>query len=127
MAGRYAEVLELHGDPGRGKVTGATMADARRGHVQRRAPVEDLTDRIQIVREAAAEAGRFRDAVRVATQIWYTAFGSPRHVRSAEEELCTSWARFELLDTGPRSTIQRATLRGADAWATAPIAAHCES
>ena len=33
-----------------------------------------------------------RDAVGVATQIWYAAFGSPAEVRAAEEELCERWA-----------------------------------
>jgi hypothetical protein len=44
MAGRYADVLDLHGDPRHGRVFGATMAQARAGDVQRRAltTVEDL-------------------------------------------------------------------------------------
>jgi alkanesulfonate monooxygenase SsuD/methylene tetrahydromethanopterin reductase-like flavin-dependent oxidoreductase (luciferase family) len=37
MAGRYADVLDLHGDPRHGKVAGATMEEARRGDVRRRA------------------------------------------------------------------------------------------
>jgi alkanesulfonate monooxygenase SsuD/methylene tetrahydromethanopterin reductase-like flavin-dependent oxidoreductase (luciferase family) len=55
------------------------------------------------VRDAAEAAGRERDAVRVATQIWYVAFGSPAQVRSAEEELCTRWAGipYRPLDRNP--------------------------
>ncbi len=94
MAGRYADVLDLHGDPRHGRVAGATMADARAGDVRRRAltTVEDLAARIGLVRAASAEAGRPRDAVSVSTQIWYTAYGSREDVRAAEEELCATWA-----------------------------------
>jgi alkanesulfonate monooxygenase SsuD/methylene tetrahydromethanopterin reductase-like flavin-dependent oxidoreductase (luciferase family) len=105
MAGRYADVLDLHGDPRHGKVAGATMAQARRGDVRRRAltTVEDLAGRAELVRDAAADAGRQRDAVRVSTQIWYTAFGSPAEVRAAEEELCADWAGMpaQRLDRSP--------------------------
>jgi alkanesulfonate monooxygenase SsuD/methylene tetrahydromethanopterin reductase-like flavin-dependent oxidoreductase (luciferase family) len=94
LAGRFADLLDLHGDPRHGRVAGATMAQAAAGDVARRAhtTVDDLAGRIELVREAARAAGRARDAVGVATQIWYVAFGSPAQVRAAEEELCTSWA-----------------------------------
>jgi alkanesulfonate monooxygenase SsuD/methylene tetrahydromethanopterin reductase-like flavin-dependent oxidoreductase (luciferase family) len=94
MAGRYADVLDLHGDPRHGRVAGASMAVARRGDVMRRAltTVEDLGSRIELVRAACADAGRPRDAVSVSSQIWYTAYGSREDVRAAEEELCATWA-----------------------------------
>jgi alkanesulfonate monooxygenase SsuD/methylene tetrahydromethanopterin reductase-like flavin-dependent oxidoreductase (luciferase family) len=105
MAGRYADVLDLHGDPRHGRVAGATMADARSGDVRRRAltTVEDLASRISLVREASDEAGRPRDAVSVSTQIWYTAYGSAEDVRAAEEELCARWAAIptQRLDRSP--------------------------
>jgi alkanesulfonate monooxygenase SsuD/methylene tetrahydromethanopterin reductase-like flavin-dependent oxidoreductase (luciferase family) len=105
MAGRYADVLDLHGDPRHGRVAGATMADATRGDVQRRAmtTVEDLASRIELVRAAAAEAGRPRDAVSVSTQIWYTAYGTAQDVRAAEHELCGTWAGIphQRLDRSP--------------------------
>lgn len=94
LAGRYADVLDLHGDPRHGRVAGATMAEAAAGDVRRRAltTVEDLAARIELVRAAALEARRARDAVSVSTQIWFTAYGSRADVRAAEEELCASWA-----------------------------------
>jgi alkanesulfonate monooxygenase SsuD/methylene tetrahydromethanopterin reductase-like flavin-dependent oxidoreductase (luciferase family) len=94
MAGRYADLLDLHGDPRHGKVAGATMAQARAGDVARRAltTVEDLAARIELVLDAAEKAGRPREAVGVTTQIWYTAYGSTDQVRAAEEELCARWA-----------------------------------
>jgi alkanesulfonate monooxygenase SsuD/methylene tetrahydromethanopterin reductase-like flavin-dependent oxidoreductase (luciferase family) len=94
MAGRYADLLDLHGDPRHGKLAGATMADAALGDVRRRAltTVEDLAARIELVRAASEEAGRPRDAVRVSTQIWYMAYGTREDVRAAEEELCARWA-----------------------------------
>jgi alkanesulfonate monooxygenase SsuD/methylene tetrahydromethanopterin reductase-like flavin-dependent oxidoreductase (luciferase family) len=70
------------------------MAQASAGDVARRAhtTVEDLAGRIGLVRDAAEAAGRARDAVGVATQICYVAFGSAAQVRAAEEELCERWA-----------------------------------
>ena len=80
LAGRFADLLDLHGDPKHGRVAGATMAQASAGDVARRAhtTVDDLAGRIGLVRAAAEAAARARDAVGVATQIWYAAFGSPR-------------------------------------------------
>ena len=105
LAGRFTDVLDLHGDPKHGRVVGATMERAAAGDVARRAntTVDDLAGRIQLVRDAAQAAGRPRDAVAVATQIWYVAFGSPAHVRAAEEELCSSWAgiSYRPLDRSP--------------------------
>jgi alkanesulfonate monooxygenase SsuD/methylene tetrahydromethanopterin reductase-like flavin-dependent oxidoreductase (luciferase family) len=103
MAGRYADVIDLHGDPRHGKVAGATMEEARRGDVRRRAltTVEDLAARYELVRRAAADAGR--TAPTVSTQIWYTAFGSADDVRAAEQELSTEWAQLppQRLDRSP--------------------------
>jgi alkanesulfonate monooxygenase SsuD/methylene tetrahydromethanopterin reductase-like flavin-dependent oxidoreductase (luciferase family) len=104
MAGRYADLLDLHGDPKHGRVAGATMAQARTGDVQRRAltTVDDLAGRIGLVRAAAEEAGR--PPLAVSTQIWYVAFaGSRAEVRAAEEELCAEWARmpYRPLDRSP--------------------------
>jgi alkanesulfonate monooxygenase SsuD/methylene tetrahydromethanopterin reductase-like flavin-dependent oxidoreductase (luciferase family) len=105
LAGRFADLLDLHGDPKHGRVVGATMTEAAAGDVARRAhtTVEDLAGRIGLVRDAAEAAGRARDAVRAATQIWYVAFGSPAQVRAAEEELCARWAGipYRSLDRNP--------------------------
>jgi alkanesulfonate monooxygenase SsuD/methylene tetrahydromethanopterin reductase-like flavin-dependent oxidoreductase (luciferase family) len=96
LAGRFADLVDLHGDPRHGRVVGATMAEAAAGDVTRRAhtTVEDLAGRFGLVGDAAEAAGRPRDAVRAATQIWYVAFGSPTQVRAAEEELCARWAHI---------------------------------
>lgn len=105
MAGRYADLLDLHGDPRHGRVAGATMAEAAAGDVRRRArtTVEDLSGRIELVRTAAAEAGRPRDAVGVQTQIWFAIDGSPSEVAAAEVRLCTTWAGLpqQRLDRSP--------------------------
>jgi alkanesulfonate monooxygenase SsuD/methylene tetrahydromethanopterin reductase-like flavin-dependent oxidoreductase (luciferase family) len=105
LAGRFTDLIDLHGDPKHGRVVGATMAQAAAGDVARRAhtTVHDLAGRIGLVRDAAESAGRPRDAVGVATQIWYVAFGSPAQVRAAEEELCARWAGipYRPLDRSP--------------------------
>jgi probable F420-dependent oxidoreductase len=96
IAGRYADVLDLHGDPRHGRVA---------GDVRRRAltTVEDLASRIQLVRTAAAEAGRPPDAVGVQTQIWFAIDGSFSDVRAAEGRLCETWAGIprQRLDRSP--------------------------
>jgi alkanesulfonate monooxygenase SsuD/methylene tetrahydromethanopterin reductase-like flavin-dependent oxidoreductase (luciferase family) len=105
LAGRFADLLDLHGDPKHGRVAGATMARAAAGDVARRAhtTVDDLAHRIELVRDAAQAAGRPGDAVGVATQIWYVAYGSSAQVRAAEEELCATWADipYRPLDRSP--------------------------
>ena len=94
MAGRYADILDLHGDPQHGKVAGATMAQARVGDARRRAltTVEEIADRAQLVRDAAGDAGRPRDAVTVSTRIIHTAFGDEARVSDTQRELCEKWA-----------------------------------
>lgn len=94
MAGRYADVLDLHGHPDRGKLVGATMHDAGHGDAQRRAftTLDDLEERIELVRRASAAAGRPHDAVTVSGSIFYTAYGSRSMVEQAERELCETWA-----------------------------------
>jgi alkanesulfonate monooxygenase SsuD/methylene tetrahydromethanopterin reductase-like flavin-dependent oxidoreductase (luciferase family) len=103
MAGRYADVVDLHGHPARGKVVGATMDDARRGDVRRRAltTVEDLVDRIQLVRQAAEDSGRQRNSVSVSGSIFFTAHGSRSDVEQAQAELCDHWAQI------PRQSLDR--------------------
>ena len=94
LAGRYVDVLDLHGDPRHGRVAGTTMAEAAAGDVRRRAltTVADLASRIELVRAAGERAGRPRDAVGVCTQIWFTAYGSAEDVRAAETALAADWA-----------------------------------
>jgi alkanesulfonate monooxygenase SsuD/methylene tetrahydromethanopterin reductase-like flavin-dependent oxidoreductase (luciferase family) len=106
MADRYADMLDLPGDPPpRARRAGATMAKAAAGDVRRRAltTVEDLASRIQLVRDAATEAGRPRDAVGVQTQIWFAIDGSVADVRAAEARLCDTWAGIpqQRLDRSP--------------------------
>jgi alkanesulfonate monooxygenase SsuD/methylene tetrahydromethanopterin reductase-like flavin-dependent oxidoreductase (luciferase family) len=105
LAGRCADVVDLHGDPRHGKVAGTTMEQARRGDVRRRAltTVEDLADRIERVRAAEAAAGRAAGSVTVSTQIWYVAYGGPDQVRDTERELCRTWGRIpdQHLDRSP--------------------------
>lgn len=105
LAGRYADVLELHGDPRHGQVAGATMDQARSGDIRRRAltTVADLSARIQLVRAAEAAAGRAAGSVTVSNQIWYAAIGDRSAVAEAERQLCHDWARIPArrLDSSP--------------------------
>ena len=93
MAGRYADLLDLHGDPRHGRVAGATMAQARIGDIRRRAltTVEDLAGRIALVRRAEQAAGRGAGAVGVSTQVWHVVPGDQNRIRRLQTDLCTSW------------------------------------
>ena len=57
LAGRFADLLDLHGDPKHGRVAGATMTQASAGDVARRAhtTVDDLAGRIGLVGGPAHE------------------------------------------------------------------------
>lgn len=94
MAGRYADVIDLHGDPRHGRVVGASMAEEVRGDTRRRAltTVDELGERIALVREAASAAGR--PPVEVSTQILFAVYGTPAQVRAEEERLCETWAKM---------------------------------
>ena len=105
LAGRYADVLELHGDPRHGKVVGATMEQAKLGDVRRRAltTVADLAARMQLVRAAESRAGRPPGSVSVSNQIWYVAYGDRSAVAEAERQLCRDWGHIpdQRLNTSP--------------------------
>ena len=97
MAARYADILDLHGHPDRGKPRRRQpMQAARNGDVLRRAltTVEDLEDRIRLVRQAADEAGRVQGSVSVSGSIFFTAYGSRARVEEAEADLCDNWAQI---------------------------------
>ena len=131
MAGRYVDVLDLHGDPRHGRVAGATMAEAAAGDVSRRAltTVADLAGRIELVRTASERAGRPRDAVAVSTQVWFTAYGSTEQVRAAEATLAADWAglpgqplrRSPYLLFGSPAQMAEALLERAEAYGLARI------
>jgi alkanesulfonate monooxygenase SsuD/methylene tetrahydromethanopterin reductase-like flavin-dependent oxidoreductase (luciferase family) len=96
LAGRYADVLELHGDPKHGKVVGATMKQAKLGDIRRRAltTVADLTARMHLVHAAESRAGRPLGSVSVSNTIWYVAYGDRSAVGEAERQLCRDWAHI---------------------------------
>ncbi|MDP3891839.1 LLM class flavin-dependent oxidoreductase [Nocardioides sp.] len=91
LAGRYADILDLHGHPSRGKIAGATMAQARAGDVARRAltTVADLEERVGAVRAAERAAGRA--PVAVSGSVFFTVY---EDVDRAESALCAAWARI---------------------------------
>jgi alkanesulfonate monooxygenase SsuD/methylene tetrahydromethanopterin reductase-like flavin-dependent oxidoreductase (luciferase family) len=105
LAGCYADVLELHGDPRHGKIAGATREQVRLADNRRRAltTVADLTRRIQLVRAAERQAGRPDGSVTVSNQILYVALGDQNAVAEAERQLCRDWARIpaQRLDSSP--------------------------
>lgn len=94
MAGRYADVLDLHGDPRHGRVAGASMAEEVKGDTRRRAltTVDQLGERIELVRTAATDAGR--PPVEISTQILFAVYGTRAQVRAEEEKLCETWAKM---------------------------------
>ena len=96
MAGRYADVVDIVGTvlkkgPDSGQTIFEKHVNARAR--QARTTSADLAERMQLVREAAQEAGRADNSVRSSVQIYYTAFGSSeKEIAYAEQELCAKWA-----------------------------------
>jgi alkanesulfonate monooxygenase SsuD/methylene tetrahydromethanopterin reductase-like flavin-dependent oxidoreductase (luciferase family) len=70
------------------------MAEEVEGDTRRRAltTVDELGERIALVREAAAAAGR--PPVEVSTQILFAVYGTRAQVRAEEERLCQTWAKM---------------------------------
>lgn len=104
LAGRYADLIDLHGDPRHGRVVGTTMAVAAAGDAQRRAltTIDDLSARFPRVLEAARAAGRNPDGIGSTTEIWYSCPGDRRRVEAAEQALCDMWGiQRRSLDTNP--------------------------
>lgn len=96
MAGRYADVVDMVGTVLKsGENSGRTVYEK---HVnararQARTTVDDLAERMGLVRQAAKAAGRAEDAVRASNQVYYVAFAKNKaEVEHAEADLCANWA-----------------------------------
>jgi alkanesulfonate monooxygenase SsuD/methylene tetrahydromethanopterin reductase-like flavin-dependent oxidoreductase (luciferase family) len=96
LAGKYADYLDIHGDPKFGSLVGASMAEKHHRDTTRRAltTAEGLSERYSIVQAAAERAGRPRDAVKTSVQVWFTVFGEGDSVREREAQICTEWGHI---------------------------------
>jgi alkanesulfonate monooxygenase SsuD/methylene tetrahydromethanopterin reductase-like flavin-dependent oxidoreductase (luciferase family) len=93
IAGRYADVLDLHGTPKHAKLTGRTFAER---HAQSYlavglTTVDDHVAHVQQVRAASRAAGRDEHAVKFSVQLQHVAFGGPSEMRTVEKQLCATW------------------------------------
>jgi alkanesulfonate monooxygenase SsuD/methylene tetrahydromethanopterin reductase-like flavin-dependent oxidoreductase (luciferase family) len=97
IAGKYADVIDLVGDPRHGSIAGRTMKEKHAGDVRRRAltTVSDLAERVELIRQHSESYGRPRDAVDVSVQIWYVCYGNEHEISTQEERICRSWGQIE--------------------------------
>jgi alkanesulfonate monooxygenase SsuD/methylene tetrahydromethanopterin reductase-like flavin-dependent oxidoreductase (luciferase family) len=95
LAGRYADIVDLQGHPKYGKLAGdvrqKSAIDARR---RAQTTVDELAERIELVRAAARDAGRAADSVTASVQVSYVAYGSPAQIEAAEHEVLEKWAQL---------------------------------
>ena len=96
LAGRYADVVDLQGHPKYGKLVGGT-AEKAAADVYRRAltTVEDLAERMTVVRGAASVAGRRPGAVQASVQISYVAYWPRAEREGMEETFYADWAKVQ--------------------------------
>lgn len=69
------------------------LTDTRRHAL---ATVEDLVERVQLLRTLTAEAGRPADAVGISLPAWIVTYGHGREIAAAEERICAEWGPIGL-------------------------------
>ncbi len=96
LAGRYADVVDLQGHPKYGKLVGGT-AEKAAADVYRRAltTVDDLAERMMLVRGAASVAGRRPGAVQASVQISYVAYWRRPERERMEDAFYADWAKVQ--------------------------------
>jgi alkanesulfonate monooxygenase SsuD/methylene tetrahydromethanopterin reductase-like flavin-dependent oxidoreductase (luciferase family) len=102
LAGRFADVIDLHGDPRHGRVAGATMTTAAHGDAVRRVrtTVADLEVRLPLVDAAAIKAGRSAADVSVSTQIWGVLRGGSNEVAEQTRSFAALWDLDPMIELG---------------------------
>lgn len=98
LAGKYADMLDIHGDPKFGHMVGRSMAEKHAHDTQRRAltTAEGLRSRYALVQEAAVAAGRPSDAVRTSVHIWFTVFEEGSELNQREAQICREWGHIDV-------------------------------
>jgi alkanesulfonate monooxygenase SsuD/methylene tetrahydromethanopterin reductase-like flavin-dependent oxidoreductase (luciferase family) len=110
IAGRYCDVMDLHGDPKYGAFKGRNL---REKHVTTdrtiaSTTVEDSVIQAGKVRAASVAAGRPADAVAMSIQLQHLVFcDSAQEVRDTEERVCRDWGHipYRPLDQIPATLI----------------------
>jgi alkanesulfonate monooxygenase SsuD/methylene tetrahydromethanopterin reductase-like flavin-dependent oxidoreductase (luciferase family) len=98
IAGRYCDVMDLHGDPKYGAFKGKNLAEKHKTTDRTIASttVEDTVEQVETVRAASVAAGRPADAVAMSVQLQHLVFcSSASQVRETEERLCRDWGHFD--------------------------------
>lgn len=96
LAGKYCDMLDIHGNPKHGKMTGATSTELHLTDTRRRAlaTVEDLVDRVALLREITTAAGRPADAVGISLPAWIVTYGDRHEIEEAEKRICVEWGHI---------------------------------
>ena len=95
IAGRLADVIDLQGHPKFGKVVG-TVADQQAADARRRCltTVDDLVERMSLVRSTAIAAGREPGELVASVQVAYVAYGSRSRMEEAGAAILAQWAQL---------------------------------
>ncbi len=95
LAGQFADIIDLQGHPKFGHVVG-TVPEQQAADSRRRAltTVNDLAERMELVRSEAVAASRDGTAVKASVQIAYVAYGSRSRTETAESEIMARWAEL---------------------------------
>jgi alkanesulfonate monooxygenase SsuD/methylene tetrahydromethanopterin reductase-like flavin-dependent oxidoreductase (luciferase family) len=96
MAARYADVVDVFGHPKRRQAPIAGISQHVTGQQARAmTTVDDLVERVQLLRTLTREFGRAEDAVKVCNQINHAVVCSSRaETERREAEVCAVWARL---------------------------------
>ena len=110
IAGRYCDVMDLHGDPKYGAFRGRNLIEKHKttDHTIASTTNDDTVVQAEKVRAASVAAGRAKDAVEMSMQLQHLVFcSSPAEVRTTEERLCEVWGHmpYRPLDQIPATLI----------------------
>lgn len=110
IAGRYCDIMDLHGDPKYGAFRGKNLIEKHKttDHTIAMTTVDDTAEQVKKIRAASVEVGRPADAVQMSMQFQHVVFTtSPAEKRDVEDRLCREWGHmdYRLLDEIPATLI----------------------
>lgn len=96
MAGRYCDVVDVHGSPKRGAMVGKGTSELHLNDVRRRAltTIDDIAERLSVARAAAREVGRPESSIGGSAFVLRMVDGTEDAISRAQEELCEHWGHI---------------------------------
>ncbi|GAA2042852.1 hypothetical protein GCM10009819_31690 [Agromyces tropicus] len=96
MAGRYCDIVDIHGTPKRGAMRGKGTEEKHYNDVRRRAmtTIDDVAERLGVARQAASEVGRPERDITASAFVLRWVDGSKKNIDRAQEDLCEHWGHI---------------------------------